>query len=273
MYTVGPEGSISGTASSLAVGDAVVLLGLRKTEFHQHVGKIVTELGRSGRHGVCLACEQGRERDRAYPPIALKPENLQLMPSRMSEAPVAIVGSVGPKTVVLVLGERGWGLPDNVAKHVTKFLLIDRVSMDKVAVSGCSSDRGDFPLEAVLNNACDQWWISGPGSMPGGVGCEYLDFSFGPKPRRVECVGLRIPPMPSGPLSVRAFRLLVLDSLGQWVPASPELQTLDRSDMQKFALMPPVDTTGMRLECVRNAAAGSRSSFSDCIGLFQVSFY
>jgi len=274
MASGDPTSASSKSAAStvFCVGDRVALVGLKKIEFNQHVGRIVTALGESGRHGVCLRGESP-EATNDNPPIALKPENLRYVPCNMSGEPVGVVGSVGPKTVLMLLGECGWCLPDNVAKNVSGFLSIDRVSVDNVSVSGCSSTRGDFPLEAVLNNARDEWWISGAGSMPDGCGCEYLEFSLGPKPQRVEFVALRIPPMPYGPLSVRSFLVKAWSySSGQWESASPELQTLDCADMQEFNLIPPVDTTGIRIECVRNAAAGSGVSFSDCIGLFQVSF-
>jgi len=270
------------------VGDRVVLMNLTKVNFNQHVGRIVTDLSKSGRHGVCLQRQQPTARDSdtaegtprqarshrfrqpEYPPIALKPENLQHVPCDISQDPVAVAGSIGPKTVCALFGERGWGLADNVVSNISDYLLINRISADRVSVTGCSSSRGDFPLEAVLNAASDEWWISGPGSMPGGRGREYLEFSFGPSPRRIEFVALRIPAMPYGPLSVRCFVVRALSASGEWVPATPELQTLDRADLQEFALVPAVDTTGIRIECLSTASVGQ--SISDCIGLFQVVF-
>lgn len=269
----------SDSCAGFSVGEVVVLKGLKKGELNEHVGKIVSELGHSGRHGVRLHCRPYAEsvsEAHDYPPIAVKPEHLQRIPCITSGEQVGLVGTVGPKTVSMLFGERGWGLPDTVVPDVLRFLLVERVSMDQVTVSGCSSSRGDFPLAAVLNDAQGEWWISESGTMPGGHGCEYLEFQFAPssvdpKLRRIEFIGLKIPPMPYGPLSVRSFRVLALTASGQWMPASNELQTLDRSDLQFFALA-PVDATAMRLECTVNAAAGSRASFSDCIGLFQVSF-
>jgi len=123
----------------------------------------------------------------------------------------------------------------------------------------------------VLNDARDKWWISSPGSMPRGCGREFLEFSFGSIPRRIEFVCLCIPPLPYGPLSVRTFYVLAKSVEGSWESASPELQTLDRSDLQEFALVPPVDTTAIRIVCTRNATADGLGN-SDCTGLFQVAF-
>jgi len=264
-------------------GDVVVLVGLSKAEFNHHVGRIVTELSDSGRHGVCLHSEQS-----GHPPISLKPGNLLHIPKRVLGQPVMsmhrgaaalsgqtvnVVDSIGTRTISMLLSERGVGLPDTAVDNVLEFLLIHRVSMKEVSVTGCSSSRGDFPLASVLNEAQDEWWISAPGSMPGGLGCEYLEFAFGPRPRRVEIVALRIPPMPYGPLSVRIFCVKVMGPTGEWLTASPQLETLDRAALQEFALLPPVDTVAMRIECTRNAAVGTREGrITDCIGLFQVSF-
>jgi hypothetical protein len=152
-------------------------------------------------------------------------------------------------------------------------LVVERVGEDDISVTGCSSSRRDFPLEVVLNDARDEWWISAPGSTPGGYGEEYLEFSMGSVPHRVQFVSLCIPPLPHGPLSVRAFHVLAADASGSWVSVSPEFLTLDRADLQEFALVPPVDTTAIRIVCTRNAAAGGNPIFgTDCIGLFQVSF-
>ncbi|CAE7342774.1 unnamed protein product [Symbiodinium natans] len=71
--------------------------------------------------------------------------------------------------------------------------------------------------------------------MPGGVGREYLDFSFDAM-RRISFVAVKIPPLPYGPLSVRDFHVLAggsSESPESWVPASPvPLQTLDRADLR-----------------------------------------
>lgn len=84
-------------------------------------------------------------------------------------------------------------------------------------------ERGDYPISVVLNDREDEWWISRPGSCPGGLGAEWLEFSF-PGLRRVSCVGLMIPPLPYGPLSVREFHLEV-EAEGKWRQATKQLVT------------------------------------------------
>lgn len=116
--------------------------------------------------------------------------------------------------------------------------------------------------------------------------------SFDPKPRlvvrRVSNVGVRIPPLPHGPLSVRDFHVLVLSKPNEdWRASSPTLRTLNSGEMQRFALVPPVDAIALRLVFTSNAIA-CQSEISDqctagesmsetmidpalwCIGLFQI---
>merc|ERR1711971_583547 len=157
--------------------------------------------------------DSGRRNSRRaphFPPISLKPSNLRRISPVASSTSLSLVGSVSPHAIFNLFGERGWGLPDHVAKDISQQLLIEKVCKEEVVVSGCSSTRGDFPLEGVLADD-DSWWISDQQSMPMGVGEEYLEFSFGAIPRRVEFICLRIPPLPSGPLSVRNFHLQALE--------------------------------------------------------------
>merc|ERR1719387_598586 len=129
-----------------------------------------------------------------------------------------------------------------------------------VSLTSCSSTRGDFPLSEVLTSNVSTWWISAEQSMPGGVGEEWLQFSFGGT-RRVSFLGIRIPPLPMGPLSVREFHVLENDRNDEecWKLASPvTMHTLDLSELQEFAFNPPMDTSAVRLVCTSNAAAGAR---------------
>eukprot|EP00933_Yihiella_yeosuensis_P030038 TRINITY_DN23710_c0_g1_i1.p1 TRINITY_DN23710_c0_g1~~TRINITY_DN23710_c0_g1_i1.p1 ORF type:complete len:381 (-),score=80.65 TRINITY_DN23710_c0_g1_i1:315-1457(-) len=202
------------------------------------------------------------------------------------------IDSIPGWALLRLLGESGWGLNDFVAQQVLGQLYVPEVSPEELKVSGCSSDRGDYPLDVVLNDDESEWWISEGGSCPGGIGEEYLEFTLGPALRRVSYVALKIPPLPYGPLSVREFHVLALnptlskkdDTMEEdeemtdstekktdaWKLVSPNpLTTLDRPDLQEFALVPPVETTKVRLVFTRAAAAGGFRG-ADCIGLFQV---
>jgi hypothetical protein len=141
--------------------------------------------------------------------------------------------------------------------------------------------RGDFALSEALSDDASTWWISAPGTTPKGRGFEWIELELGGRSRRVSAVGLRIPPMPFGPLSVRRFHVQWksdADADNSW-NALPEMVTLDREELQEFALWPPVHADRLRLVCTVNAGAadieeGSRTRGlehgADCIGLFQV---
>lgn len=258
--------------STFKVGDLVRLVGLKRSDHNHHVGRVVSA-GSSDRLGVALhkvIWPDAPTRGSTPKPLALKPENLRFL--RMPGAVVPVLGSLPSYAVTRLLGESGWGLPENVALQVAELLQIEKVKSQEVSVVGCSSTRGDFPLSVVLDlNKADTWWISDSGTMTMGQGSEYLEFSLGGH-RRLSFLGLRIPPLPQGPLSVRDFHLLAKASEEDWVPASLNpLQTLDRSDLQEFVLVPPVETTAIRLVCTSNAVAETRAALrADCIGLFHV---
>ena len=54
--------------------------------------------------------------------------------------------------VVRLLGPTGFGLPEHLAELVAGLLDIEVVDGGAVWVADCSSDRGDYPLEAVPAN-------------------------------------------------------------------------------------------------------------------------
>merc|ERR1719330_789424 len=186
--------------------------------------------------------------------------------------------------MVHLLGERGRGLPDYVAEQVAEFLRIERCGAGLLEVVGSSSSRGDFPLSAVLDPDPCSWWISAAGSFQRGAGKEWLEFVFRKEPcraevrRRVSFLGIKIPAMPSGPLSVRKFHLMALlpgceaGQSGSWVQATRELSTADVGHLQEFALAPPLETSRVRLVCTSNAVSSHGAISIDCVGLFEVRF-
>jgi hypothetical protein len=295
-------------AAEFDVGSLVRLIGLSRTELNHHVGQVVSH-GDNGRIGVSLnksiftaeasiatdsesASSGGYKRrpsvtdvsQRQEPCLSIKPENLRKTARPAPGTTVPSMNSMSGKLITRTFGERGFGLPDDVADRIANYLSVLVLDPSEVRVSGWSSSRGDYPVNVVLNAKEDEWWISASNSMRDGIGEEYLEFSLGGF-RRVSYVALKIPPLPYGPLSVRMFHVLALrqdepkkPSEAQrdiWVPASPNpLQTLDQAGLQEFALVPPVDTTSLRLVFTVNAAAtvtrGARYNGADCIGLFQV---
>lgn len=291
-------GDTAAVAMAIPKGAIVRLHGLERGQFNCHVGRVVEPNAPNSRVGVKLhgvlweegggmdADDGARFRSRRRPHsatldqvIALRPENLRVIHDpRMLPVPT-VLGTPSAPHLLRLLGETGAGFPDAIAKDITEYLCISWVS--DVTVVGCSSNRGDYPLSAALDRDESTWWISAPQSMPDGRGAEFLEFSFGSAPQRVSFVGIRIPPMPYGPLSVRTFHLLALSNCGNnsWIDVGAKpLTTLDRGNLQEIAIVPPAETTRIRLVCTCNAAAAAMSEsetfspISDSIGLFQVQF-
>lgn len=152
------------------------------------------------------------------------------------------------------------GLPEAVARCVMQFLTIPRVS--DAYVRSVSSSRGDFPLSEISTGRNDTWWISSTFAAN-----EWIEFQVSRDggARRVSCVSLRIPPMPFGPLSVRAFDVLGLErgSSDSWHSAG-SFETLDLGDLQEVALDPPLETAVIRVIVKSTAAPGQHHC-----GLFQ----
>jgi len=271
------------------VGDLVRLVGLQREEFNHHVGRVIQPRGENGRVGVSLhsaiwdhrGARAGERRCRGAGKASSCDIQVKVANVRRVELPgtepavITSIGTIPAGFVSRLLGEKGWGLPDNIMAQVIEYLRVLRVAESDVSVAGCSSSRGDFPLNVVLAPREDQWWISAADSMPDGTGNEYLEFSFGRIPRRVSFVALKIPSLPYGPLSVRDFHVTALlcdvhtSHPNAWTDVMPALQTLDQDDLQEFALVPPVETTALRLVCTSNAA---RNGSATCVGLFQVCF-
>eukprot|EP00439_Symbiodinium_sp_Y106_P054885 s2510_g7.t1 len=163
---------------------------MHEEDFNHHVGRVVTLPTANGRVGVSLHGAVWEEPEKAaathrprrkYDPFSLDPQNLRrVMPP--STGRMCILDSMGPTGIKRLLGESGWGLPDNVVELVVSQLEIRSVQSDEVRVTNCSSGRHDFDISVVLNEREDEW--------------------------RISFVAMKIPPLPHGPLSVRDFHLL-----------------------------------------------------------------
>ena len=191
------------------------------------------------------------------------------------EEPMLLMGSA-PYQDIVRLFYRGVDLPIDVAKHMTKFLKIKDIAKSEISVTRASSTRGDYPLSSVLGNEDGTWWISAEGSMESGQGEEYLEFSLSPKgiARRCSYVGLSIPPLPQGPLSVRKFRIDWSYDGKEWTEGCRRytMETMDMAGMQSFKLEQPIDAAKVRLVFLTNAFTSARGGTSpfDCVGLFFV---
>ncbi len=181
-----------------------------------------------------------------------------------------------------LLSDTGWGLPHDLALRVASFFDIERVISEDVQCVSASSSRGDFTLSVVCNPFTHQWWISGSDNFENGIGEEYLEFTLSKlvdEPRRVGAVGIKIPPLPQGPLSVRRFHIEYLNEGSEWKKHRSTFYTLDRAELQSFAILPSIDASRVRVVCTMNAASEAynhnfpRIFSCDCVGLFQVKFW
>lgn len=190
--------------------------------------------------------------------------------------------TVSKNTIKIFFGSKSARLSDDIACYISEFLQVAVVN--SVVVTRCSSTAAHFPLEAVLDDSRRTWWISSSDNIRGVLGEEYLEFSFGPTVRRVNYIGIRIPPLPQGPLSVREFHIMALSELvdpnsadallpESWRLCSQKpLITLDQADLQEFCMHPPIDAKMVRLVCTKNAAHDTVGPLYNCVGLFSVFF-
>lgn len=203
-------------------------------------------------------------------------------------------------TLISILGEGGLGLPNALVATLVDWLKIERVQMNSVSCTGCSSTRGDYPLSEVLTPHDSTWWISGARvTTPHGGGAssasasEWLEFDLG-RVRRVTVLLVRIPPFPYGPLSVRTFNISFRDRNNNWIVDKQIYFTLDLPHLQELKLRDPLQTNAVRLHCRLTAhearvalAPGTAWTIEDLasidnssrisrtehpIGLFQVGF-
>uniref|UniRef100_A0A0G4GRL1 F5/8 type C domain-containing protein n=1 Tax=Chromera velia CCMP2878 TaxID=1169474 RepID=A0A0G4GRL1_9ALVE len=278
-------------------GDLVSFAGLENSSFNHHVGR-VQKLLSNGRVAVELhagvweeeGVRKGATRKRMLKAgdkvISLKRENLRKVwihqntgKGKETDADaLSTFGSLPPKVLLRIL--RLHSVFDQIAHVIVEFLSIVAVNPDQIEATRCSSTSHHFPLSEALTPDTETWWISGSHRMVGGLGEEFVEVFLSEIPKRVSFFGLRIPPLPVGPLSVRRFHLLVSTERRcddkqaecEWmrIPVSHEssFETLDRGDLQVFVLNPPVEATRVRVVCTENAARG----IHECVGFFEARF-
>ena len=268
-----------------AKGEFVALQGMTNDQYNHHIGK-VDHIREDGR--VILQLHPGEIQlsrrntttsESEAKSIAVLPEKIRpVMLTTVAGEVVSLWDGHSRLMVQGLFGERGKGLPNDIADCIADFFEIKSVVEDDVVVARASSSRGDYPLSVVLDDD-DGWWISSPGSMQYGHGEEWLQVDFSGEehtPRRVTAIGVRIPPLPMGPLSVRRFHLCSHQGATrqEW-----SLQTLDSSRLQWISLKPPLEVESVRVVMTCNAAAESPveqgdlfSSSFHCVGLFQLAF-
>jgi len=152
-------------------------------------------------------------------------------------------------------GSSANGLPRELAKRIVDYLVIERVNPTQVQVVDCSSHDRTHPLPCCLQDDEETWWLSEHGSMPQGRGREWLQFTLGPRLRRLTAILLKIPPLPQGPLSVREFCIEAYSNEQGWHSVSPTFVVPNRIRWQHFMLDEPADVTQVRMVCLSNQVA------------------
>ena len=115
----------------------------------------------------------------------------------------------------------------------------------------------------MLDPNTANWWISGNGSMPLGMGGEELTFELGGEEgeggggglRRLRKLELKIPPLPQGPLSVRDFEVFTTTESeidGPWDLVF-EGSTSDTGELQVFDMPPETDARFIKFVCRKTA--------------------
>lgn len=174
-------------------------------------------------------------------------------------------------------------LPVEIIKHIANFFTIKPVIPEKVTAVKASSTDNRHDLQECLNPRKNTWWISSFGGMTKGVGEEFVEFKLSNTLCRLTSFKIEIPPLPSGPLSVRTLQLVCSndDSLEEWKPASPVITVENRTGLQTFPLNPPVDTRSCRVVCLTNQISPFLEDFEEdspfttqyeAVGYFCVKF-
>ena len=207
----------------ICAGDVVRLHGLSAGfRYNGHVGRVLRRTEDGTRWGVALhGCVWTAEPALPVKEISVRAANLtrvRILPHGDDE-PLASLPGGPPRCAItpLLRGFQSPCLPYELALRVRSFLEVQHAV--EPTVTACSSTMGQCPLAEALTPARDTWWISAPGTV--GVDGrtraaegEWLEFDFGVTPVLVSFVGVAIPPLPQGPLSVRQFHLQYLDDGG-----------------------------------------------------------
>eukprot|EP00873_Tetraselmis_striata_P015801 jgi/Tetstr1/436065/TSEL_024942.t1 len=273
-------------SSELRQGARVVLQGLNKGSFNNHVAVVLKPPSLlEPRVSVRIA---GTTKE-----IKVRPECCYVAtPPRCEDTPESEIlrGGQSAGSVMEVLREvsEETFIPE-VMDAVLSFLRIRNVDMAHVLACGVSSEAEAHPLseytykaECTLEPGDASCWISKNRSSE----TEWIVYSMGSEPRRLDYVAMSIPVLPLGPLSVRCFHLESSDSAeGPWTADERhKYETLDVEGLQECAVSPPIEAQFVRLVCTESAtdhALGSSFAYAysvtqqrsiDPIGFWQISF-
>ena len=165
-------------------------------------------------------------------------------------------------------------VPQRVTAHIKSFLSVRR--LDGVKAIGCSSSANQFPIEESLACKKNTWWISSDQAP------QYIQFEALVKEAVVlQSIGISIPPLPYGPLSVRTFSISYsdggLERKGEkMVFASDDrvFETKDDGGLQIYHLDPPIIVRPWldRGPCIRLICKSTAIPDVPCVGFYVVRF-
>ena len=181
---------------------------------------------------------------------------------------ITFPGTASPKEIISLL-ENECEFPSEIGQCICLYLIISQMVFDEVKAIGCSSSSLQFPLKECLTPNGSTWWIS---AMP----CpQFVEFEVD-RPSVLKQIGIKIPPLPNGPLSVRQFSLSFMDPFDDKVFIEDDriFETLDTERLQLFAVDPPIVLHGseeknprFRVICKSTAVR-----FTESVGFFSIIF-
>ena len=147
----------------------------------------------------------------------------------------------------------------DVVDCILGWLVVPTVDMAHVRAVGASSSTKHGPCDPAhtLDPSNDNWWISASRfDLSGRQNYdEYVEYELGDMVVAVDLFHMTIPPMQTGPLSVRVFHLEVAQTRdGPWERATEQLMTLDVPTRQWWSIVPPIEARYVRVVCEINAA-------------------
>ena len=188
------------------------------------------------------------------------------------ESMISLPGTISISQMQLILA-KGIGFPALICNHVISFLIIRE--LPSVTAVSCSSSSMQHPLSEALTRDNSTWWISG------GCAPQHIEFEINGPPQAtlLQIVGITIPPLPQGPLSVRTFSIAYTDRASQspdgFIENSIIYETVNTAQLQLFLVDPPILITPskrypkprLRIICKSTAAENA-----PCVGFFYAQF-
>jgi hypothetical protein len=270
-------------ARAMTLGTPIFVQNMNATRFNYHLGTIL-QLDHQ-QHTALVQLHDSEGKKIQIPDDRIRHTGLPALPSPPTQLkPVMVLNAPGTARMIVRLFTQQLP-PHLVLAHLVPYFQLKRVAHYHAKTA--SSNRGDFPLTCVTNNKDSEWWISKDQHFHQGNGREWIEFVLGDGivPLRVSAIGIKIPPLPHGPLSARKFYIEhQSEENGSFQPCSAVFETLDLGTVQRFALSPPIDTSKLRVVMTQSAIGQMveeknvkeedvPEEVGNCVGLFCIKFW